>query len=368
MKVLHIITRMNTGGPAVFLDHLTNSMSNSGTKSIIAYGYCEKNETDYTDSHQLGADLVKIKSLHRSINPIDDIKSFFQIKKIIKTEQPDVVNTHTSKAGVLGRIAAKSVAKNIPTVHTFHGHLIYGYFAKYKSLIFTLIERIMSSYTDCAVAVTAETKNSLTKLGIGKNLKWQVIQIGIPGKLHSPVNSSGQQIKLLWVGRFTQIKDPILAVEIFKNLSSSIPNKFEMTMVGEGELFNEAKQAAVNLPIRFTGWLADPFEVIKNFDLLLITSKNEGLPLVMLEAANLGKPTLSKNVGGVSEFISDNQTGYLVEGGVNEFTNKIMNLAADKNSIQQTGIQAKKLLNEKFSVEAMGKKYKDLYLNLSIRK
>ena len=127
MKVLHIITRMNTGGPAVFLDHLTKSMADLGTKSVIAYGYCESNETDYTDTHKLNADLIRVQSLHRSLNPVSDIKSFFQIRKIIKTQKPDIVNTHTSKAGALGRLAAKSVNKKTPVVHTFHGHLIYGY-------------------------------------------------------------------------------------------------------------------------------------------------------------------------------------------------------------------------------------------------
>ena len=183
MKVLHIITRMNTGGPAVFLDHLSKSMADLGTKSIIAYGYCESNETDYTDTHKLNADLIKVKSLHRSLSPISDIRSFFQLRKIIKTQKPDLVNTHTSKAGVLARLATKSVNRKTPVVHTFHGHLIYGYFARYKSIVFTLIEKIMSRFTNVAVAVTAETKNSLTKLGIGRNLHWCVIQIGIPAKV-----------------------------------------------------------------------------------------------------------------------------------------------------------------------------------------
>jgi hypothetical protein len=102
MKVLHIITRMNTGGPAVFLDHLTNAISKLGCESVIAYGFCESNEADYTDNHKLNAKLVKIKSLHRSLNPLDDIRTFFQIRKVIRQVKPDLVNTHTSKGGVLG--------------------------------------------------------------------------------------------------------------------------------------------------------------------------------------------------------------------------------------------------------------------------
>ena len=347
MKVLHIITRMNTGGPAVFLDHLTKSMADLGTKSIIAYGYCESNETDYTATHQLKAELIKVKSLHRSLNPFDDIKSFFQIRKIIQSQQPDIVNTHTSKAGVLARLAAKSVNRKIPVAHTFHGHLIYGYFARYKSIIFTLVGKTMSRYTDVAVAGTAETKNSLFKLGIGKDLPWQVIQIGIPVKTITQTTHDDQTFKLLWIGRFTQIKDPSLAVAVIKNLFNANPDKFELLMVGEGELYNDIKKESKNLPIKFTGWLTNPFERVSAFDLLLITSKNEG---------------------GISEFIANNQTGYLVDGSADEFAQKIIELSNDKNSLIQTGINANKLLSEKFSVGMMAKNYKDLYSQLTIGK
>jgi hypothetical protein len=153
MKVLHIITRLNTGGPAVFLDHLTNSMSDLNCESLIAYGYCESNESDYTENHKFNAKLLKIDSLHRSLNPIDDIKSFFLLRKTIKQIKPDVVNTHTSMAGVLGRLAAKSVDKNLPVVHTFHGHLIYGYFARYKSFIFSIIMSVIAEFINFTACI-----------------------------------------------------------------------------------------------------------------------------------------------------------------------------------------------------------------------
>ena len=368
MKVLHIITRMNTGGPAVFLNHLTNAMNDLGIHSTIAYGYCESNETDFTHTHNLSAQLSKIKALHRSLNLADDIKSFRNLRQIIREVKPDVINTHTSKAGVLGRLAAKSVDKNLPVVHTFHGHLIYGYFARYKSWIFTIIEKIMGKYTDAAVAVTTETKRSLTNLGIGKKLLWRVIQIGIPVKPITLNREQNEAFNLLWVGRFTDIKDPKYAIEVIKYLSKTSPNNFSLIMVGEGEMLSNIKAEAKHLPITFTGWLDAPFQNISNFDLLLITSKNEGLPLVMLEAANYGKPTISNNVGGISEFISNNQTGYLTELDPVKMSNRIIEIASDKKSLHQVGLYANKLLNEKFSVSKMAENYKDLYMQLVIRK
>jgi glycosyltransferase involved in cell wall biosynthesis len=368
MKVLHVITRLNTGGPAVFLDHLTNAMSNMNCQSSILYGFCEDNESDYADNHKFNGELIKIKSLHRSLNLIDDLKAFFQIRKAIIKIKPDLVNTHTSKGGVLGRLAAKSVNRRLPVVHTFHGHLIYGYFAIYKSLIFSLIEKFMSKLTDSAIAVTRETKKSLIDLGIGQKLNWRVIPIGIP-TTSEPVRqlSDSESLKVLWVGRFTNIKDPLYAIDVIEYILKQGVLKVELKMVGDGELFEKVKNVAHNLPVTFTGLVMNPFENIKDFDLLMLSSKNEGLPLVILEAANYGRATISRNVGGVGEFIKENQTGYLISGEPSQMAKKLIDISKDKNVLQVIGISANKLLKNDFSVEKMASNYLFLYNELIIR-
>jgi len=369
MKVLHIITRMNTGGPAVFLDHLTNAISKLDCRSVIAYGYCESNESDYSDNHNINAHLVKIDFLHRSLSPVDDIRAFFQIRKVIKQVKPDLVNTHTSKGGVLGRLATKSVNRKTPVVHTFHGHLIYGYFDRYKSFVFTIIEKFMSVFTDSAVAVTSETKKSLTQLGIGKKLNWQVIPIGIPVQNKTIKDlTAGNALRILWVGRFTDIKDPLYAISVIKALVNQRELQIELTMVGEGELFEKVKTSAQNLPITFTGWMVNPFENIKEFDLLMLSSKNEGLPLVMLEAANYGRATISRNVGGVGEFIKDGESGYLIAGNSSEMAEKLKQIAESKKSLKEVGLSANELLINEFSVDKMASKYLSLYSNLIVSK
>jgi len=362
MKVLHIITRMNTGGPAVFLDHLTNAISKLECESVIAYGYCEGNESDYTDNHKLNAQLIKIKSLHRSINPVDDIRAFFQIRKVIKQIKPDLVNTHTSKAGVLGRIAVKSVSKNIPVVHAFLGHLIYGYFNKIKLFVFTMIERFMAFFTDAAVAVTTETMTSLIKLGIGTNLKWKVIKIGLPKReIKVDPISSETPLKILWVGRFTDIKDPFFALNVFQELYKNSSYNFSLMMLGGGELLDEVKNSAKDLPIKFTGWVVNPFADFIGFDILMITSKNEGLPLVILEAASFSRATISRDVGGVSEFIKDGKSGYLVSNNPKEMAEKIIRISLDKSGLIKVGENARNLLETEFSANKMANEYFELY-------
>jgi glycosyltransferase involved in cell wall biosynthesis len=363
MKVLHIVTRMNTGGPAVFLDHLTNAMNDLGTQSTIAYGYCESNEADYTETHKLNSELFKVKALHRSLNPFDDLKAFFALRRLIIEINPDLVNTHTSKAGVLGRIAAKSISLNIPVVHTYHGHLIYGYFAKYKTFVFTLIERFLALFTNAAVSITKETQTSLQKLKIGKKLKWIVIHLGIPVTSTSflPLNT-GDKLKLLWVGRFTDIKDPAYAVKVIEELERLSPDKFELNMVGGGELFERIKKSAQNLPITFSGWLDKPFENSGYFDLLMLTSKNEGMGLVMLEAANYRKPTVARSVGGVGEFIANGVNGLLINGGPAEMANRINPLKIE--DITKMGEASYQVLVKDFTDKVMANNYLNLYKSL----
>jgi glycosyltransferase involved in cell wall biosynthesis len=354
---------MNTGGPAVFLDHLTKSMADLGTKSIIAYGYCESNETDYTENHKLSADLFSIGSLHRSLSPFHDLKSFIKIRKIIKEVKPDLVNTHTSKAGVLGRLAAKSVNTKLPVVHTFHGHLIYGYFARYKTIVFTLIEKFLACFTDVAVCITKETQNSLQGLGIGKNLKWRVIRLGIPVDQNSILkrNSDGKT-KLLWVGRFTYVKDPLYAVAVINHLEKLSPKRFELVMIGGGELLEQAKAASVDLPIKFTGWSDKPFQIVDDFDLLILTSTNEGMGLVMLEAANLSRATIAREVGGVGEFLRNGVNGLLINGNASDMAQSINELSGSE--IIEMGRSGRQILTTEFSDKKLGKEYFELYKSL----
>jgi glycosyltransferase involved in cell wall biosynthesis len=260
-------------------------------------------------------------------------------------------------------LAAKSVSRKMPVVHTFHGHLIYGYFAKYKIFAFTLVERFLALFTDAAASITQETEDSLKKLKIGKKVKWQVIRLGIPVNqttFLAPKNNN--KTNLLWVGRFTDIKDPNYAILVMQELEKLSPGKFDLTMVGGGELLEESKAKAKSLPITFTGWLDKPFESVGYFDLLLLTSKNEGMGLVMLEAANYSKATVARSVGGVGEFVTDNKNGFLVTGNANQMAIKINSLSDEV--IEQVGKNCKLVLENEFTDKVMANNYLKLYKSL----
>jgi glycosyltransferase involved in cell wall biosynthesis len=245
-------------------------------------------------------------------------------------------------------------------VHTYHGHLIYGYFAKYKTFVFTLIERFLALFTNAAVSITKETQTSLQKLKIGKKLKWSVIHLGIPVSNSSflPLNS-GKKLKLLWVGRFTDIKDPAYAFKVVEELEKLSPGKYELSMVGGGELLEPIRKSAQNLPVTFFGWLDKPFENSGHFDLLLLTSKNEGMGLVMLEAANYRKPTVARNVGGIGEFIADGVNGLLINGGPAEMASQINSVKIE--DLNKMGEASYQVLVKDFTDKVMASNYFNLY-------
>jgi glycosyltransferase involved in cell wall biosynthesis len=230
-----------------------------------------------------------------------------------------------------------------------------------------LIEKIMAKFTSAAIAVTAETKQSLISKGVGRKLRWEIIRIGIPvTKPNKNDLSPDGKLKILWVGRFTDIKDPGFAVETIREVSQKIPSNVELTMVGGGELFEEIVKLAANLPIRFVGVLKEPFKKFQNFDLLMLTSKNEGLPLVILEAANCLRATVSTNVGGVSEFIKNNSNGYLVPRNTSLMAEKIIFLANNKESLRESGLNARCLLEKSFSDKQMAILHFNLYSSLVV--
>ena len=164
------------------------------------------------------------------------------------------------------------------------------------------------------------------------------------------------------MGRFTDIKDPAYAVKVIEELEKLSPGKFELNMVGGGELFELSKKSAKNVPISFSGWLDRRFENSGHFDLLLLTSKNEGMGLVMLEAANYKKPTIARNVGGVGEFIKDGVNGLLIDGDPAEMANKINSLNSE--SLNKMGEASYQILVKDFTDKVMANNYLNLYKSL----
>jgi len=311
---------MNVGGPAVLLSELIKNLPPEEFEHTLITGTCLDNEIDYLDSHPLDSEVIYIDEIKRSVLPLNDMKSFFKLIRILRALNPDIVHTHTSKAGVLGRLAAKVASPKAKIIHTYHGHLLYGYFPKWKTSLIVQLEKFLGLFSDRLVAVTKQVRDDLQDVGIGQANKWLVIRPGLAmpplpdrAACKAALGIPDDKFVISWIGRFTGIKDPKLALEAISELPQEILGKIEFVMAGSGELLEESQGYAkqLNLPVTFTGWINDINPVLGASDLLFMSSKNEGMPVVIVEAALRKVPTLSTDVGGVKEFIEDNKTGWL---------------------------------------------------------
>jgi glycosyltransferase involved in cell wall biosynthesis len=257
---------------------------------------------------------IRIPNLFRKISPLNDIKSFFQIRMQLKDLKVDIVNTHTAKAGMVGRLAAWSLGANRPfIVHTYHGHVLYGYFGKLKNLIFVIIERGLARITDQIFVSGIRVRNELVQSGIGERDSYLVLKPGVdlPVKLDKSVargklDISDDVLVVGWLGRLTEIKRPDRVIE----LAHYFPNVVFL-IGGEGELREQLMHSKPDNLI-LNGW-SNPNEIWAASDIALLTSDNEAQPISLIEAGLAGIPLVGENVGSVSEVIIDGENGFLTD-------------------------------------------------------
>jgi len=351
---------MNVGGPAVLLSELIRNLPPDDFEHVLITGTCLDNEIDFLESHPLNSEVIYIDEFKRSILPINDIKSFIKLIKVLRNLKPDIVHTHTSKAGVLGRLAAKISTPRAKIIHTYHGHLLYGYFPDWKISLIIQLEKFLAKLSDRLVAVTRQVRDDLLRAGIGPTDIWSVIRPGLEvprildkGMCKMSLKITENKFVISWIGRFTDIKNPKLALDSISRLPREILNQVVFVMAGSGELLDECQKYStiLGLNVIYTGWITDIDPILGASDLLLMTSKNEGMPVVIVEAALRKIPALVTNVGGVAEFISDADTGYLVSENSEEISKKIIEIFTNRSNMQEVAQNALQLALTEFSIQ-----------------
>jgi len=373
IKVVSIISRMNVGGPAVLLRDLINGLNSDDFEHNLITGVCLPNEIDYLASHRVNGSVHYLSAVQRSILPIRDVLGLFALIKLLRKISPDIVHTHTSKAGVLGRIATRIAAPRAKIVHTYHGHVLYGYFPKYVTRMVVILERYLAKLTNVLIAITSAVEMDLRKVGIGQPKQWRKIRLGvnIEPRHDRKVASQKSEIVpdekiLLWIGRFASVKNPMLALRAVSRIREFHFKSVRLIMVGDGDLLNECKTFAVEneLNVDFVGWSDDIFSYLSAADLLLLTSNNEGMGMVILEAATQEVPTLATDVGGVSEFIQDGKTGFLTSLNAHEFAEKLSEILSREDLLRTVGHNARELVSAEFSRELFVQNHINLYKEL----
>jgi len=341
-KVLHIITRwMKSGGAEKNTQVCIDSIKHKYDVHL-AIG---------SDSEVTPENAIKIKSLKREIIPFEDIAAFFQIYKVIKKGKYDIVHTHQSKAGFLGRIAAKLAGVPI-VIHTLHGSLFYE--GQKLKWFYILLEKFTALFTDWFIAVGKDVRDYHLKYKIGKKEKYSIIRSWIDlDKFRNLIPEQNNIPVVGLVGRIEKIKGIDQAIQAANLILKKYKAKF--IFVGQGNYLEQVKGTK---NIEFTGFKKDIEQVMNSFDILMSTSKKEGLCQAFVQACLLGKPIVSFNVLGANEMIQDN--GFVVNN-VEEMAEKISFLLSDLNRARMIGEKGKRLVNEEWSLDYIKNKNLELY-------
>jgi glycosyltransferase involved in cell wall biosynthesis len=372
LRVMRIIARMNVGGPAVQVSGLMRGFDQELFEQELLTGYCAADEADYLEKVATDVKAIRIDGLGRSIEPRADLTALFAIVKEIRRFKPDVIHTHTAKAGVVGRIASMLSGHRSVRVHTFHGHLLHGYFGPGKTKLVILVEKFLALFTNQLLAVGKQVKDDLIAAGIGDSNKFVVMPPGlqlakVPSKHDARIELGLDQneIYCAFIGRITQIKRPDRFLEVVAKVKADgIKVKFIVAGAGEQLQYCQDRVTSGNLPVTFLGWREDIEVVLAAADFVILTSDNEGTPLSLIQAGMVGIPVVATNVGSTNEIVVNGETGFLTDLSIDQLASAVTKLAENSDLRAQMGTAGQEYTLARYGVERLVKDHQDLYLRL----
>jgi glycosyltransferase involved in cell wall biosynthesis len=373
IRVMRVIARMNVGGPAVQVSGLMRGLNSSEFDHRLYTGFCSADEADYLDVVATDVDSVRIEGLGRRVNFVGDLRAFVSLVKEIRVFKPHVIHTHTAKAGFLGRVASIVSLQSSIRVHTFHGHLLYGYFGIYKKLLVILAEKILALFTDQLLAVGDKVRQDLLAAGIGKSEKFKLMPPGLqiamfPNKKDAQefYALSSKFLQCALIGRVTQIKRP----DRFLDVVAEVKKRriaIEFLMAGDGELLDACMEriTAEELPVKALGWQNNIERVLAASDIVILTSDNEGTPLSLIQAGMASLPVVTTDVGSISEVVMDGITGIITNVDVIEMADALEKLAGDAGLRTRMGSAALEFTMANFGVNRLVLDHEELYKRLT---
>jgi glycosyltransferase involved in cell wall biosynthesis len=382
IKVLRIINRFNIGGPTYNATFLTRFLSDD-FETLLIGGLPEKGESDSLHIlEEYGVEPILLPEMKRKPNFLSDRKALRRIKEIIAEYKPDIVHTHASKAGALGRKAALDM--KVPVViHTFHGHVFHSYFGKVKTELYKFIERKLAQKSTGIIAISDLQKKELVNTyQIAHESKVKVIPLGFDLEkfnrnlsekrkiVRDKFQISEDQIAIAIIGRLAPIKNHSLFLQSVELLHGQTEKKLVFFIVGDGELRDVIAQKVSELTkkgvdIRMTSWIKDINEFNAGMDIICLTSNNEGTPVSIIEAQASQVPVVSTNVGGVQNVMIDNETGYIVpKNNARIFVEKLLVLIENEALRNEMGHKGWAFVKERFHFERLVRDIEHYYKEL----
>jgi len=407
MKILRIIARLNVGGPARHVVWLTKELQDDEFQTVLIAGTVPDGEEDMSYfAAENGVEPIYLKEMSRELS-IRDLISIHKIYRYIRRESPDIVHTHTAKAGTVGRVAVFMYRwltwstlvlkpRTVRSVHTFHGHVFHSYYGRFKTAAFLRIEKLLARFaTNKILAISSQQLNEINgKFGVGRKDQFSVIPLGIDTDsmvanesdrkaFREEVGATERDVLVGFVGRLTEIKDLshlLRVAAMYNDLSRSAKPSIKFLIVGDGHLRESLQREAEGLGVLetviFIGNRKDISTVYSGLDLVALTSKNEGTPLSLIEAMAADRAFISTEVGGVVDLLGDVredaggfkicERGIGVEPGSTEsYLSAVLRLAENKQLREKMGHAGRDFVEKHYSKQRLVADIKELYRDLA---
>jgi glycosyltransferase involved in cell wall biosynthesis len=380
IKVLRIITRLSVGGSSIHAILLTAHLNKETFHSQLLKGNEGKDEGNLKDLlHRKQVDPVVIPQLKREISLKNDLVTFWKLYRWMCREKPDIVHTHSAKAGTLGRLAAKLAGVPI-IIHTFHGHLFRGYFGPKKSRLVVFIERLLALVSTKIVAVTQSQKDELLRYKIAPFQKIVSIPLGLEldllqntqkekGAFRSELGLDNDVALIGSIARLVPVKGHVFLFHAAQKVIDTFP-RVKVLVIGDGELRNELENLAIRLGIDknvvFCGFRRDLPKIYADLDIVALTSLNEGLPVAVIEAMASQTAVVAYDVGGVKDLIEPNVTGISVPfGEINRLAESIVFLLKNPRERERLGRNARRKVYPRLCYQRLVRDFEKFYLELT---
>ncbi len=380
IRILRIIARLNIGGPAIHVTLLTEKLGAPVYHSTLVCGNIEAGEGDmqyFAEKH--GITPLMLPELGRSLNPLRDLSTIWKLYQLMRQLQPQVVHTHTAKAGFVGRVAAKLAGVPV-IVHTFHGHVFQGYFSPAKTKMFILLERITARMSDTVITLTEGLRRELSEeYRITRRSRITVLPLGLDLEAFARVPRKSDDFRRAHgiapdvpligiVGRLVPIKNHDLFLQAAVKIRERLPDAC-FAIIGDGELRAELEATTARLGltdcVQFVGWVRDVAPVYSDLDALVISSRNEGTPVSVIEALSARCPVVTTAVGGLPDLLDQGALGALVPS---DDVDALADAIVRTITVPPDTTRAQQLMLDRYSIDRLVMDLDQLYRGILAKK
>ena len=380
LSIVHVIARLNVGGAALHVLQLAHEQLRRGHDVKVVAGTLASGEKsmEYV-ADELGVALWKLPVLQRELSLRADVAAIVALRKLIRERRPDVLHTHTAKAGATGRIAAVTSrdARPAAVVHTYHGHVLSGYFPPVRERTYRLIERALARPTSALVAVSTEVRDDLADYRVAPAKRFTIIPYGFDpppwsasddearARIRGELGLADDTFVIGWAGRLTPIKRPLDLVRTLRAVVDAGVDA-HLVVVGDGELREETERLVRELDLEprthLVGFHRNVRDWYASFDVFLLTSLNEGTPVVAIEALGADRPVVATAAGGTATVVQDGVSGYVLPvGDVTGLAERVIRLARDPALRGRMGAAGAADVRERFATSRMTEALETLY-------